>query len=471
MLNDICEICPDLTNDDISKLSSIEEVLPIIADLVEADVFIDCLTRDVNVAVVVGQAKPKCCKSLYKNNVLGKFAYRENEPAVIRTLQIGMDTRDLKGINQENIMVKQSVVPIKNDSGRIIAVLIMEQDVTNNVNQNKRIEILSETAEQLTQTLINFRENDNGEFIPYHLTDAIVIFDLNGKSTYANKVAEELYLNLGYRDNIVGMDFENLVLTDITFNEAISKKECIITEASVGKFYLQIKYASTMRKDNVGRLIMLIKDITDIKEKEKEIVIKSVSIREIHHRVKNNLQTVVSLLRLQSRRIEDDETKVLFKKCIDRILSISVTHEILAKNGTDDVDIKALISKIKDNVLDYNTTLNSKINAEVKGDNFELISDKGTTIALVVNELLQNALEHAFIGRDEGNIEIIIQKGIMYSNISIQDNGIGFDVNEAEKKSLGLRIVKGMIKDKLNGNYSIESDQNGSKIIFDFEND
>ena len=117
---------------------------------------------------------------------------------------------------------------------------------------------------------------------------------------------KKLYKKLGYKDDIVGMNFVNLVLNGIPFNKIIEGKEDSVSEMEVGKLCLQVKYAVTGGRDNSLGLIMLIKDITEVKEKEKELILKSVAIREIHHRVKNNLQTIASLLRLQSRRIEND---------------------------------------------------------------------------------------------------------------------------------------------------------------------
>lgn len=470
MLRKLCETCTDLNQEDILKLEKLDEFLPIIAELVKTDVFIDCLTRDPNVAVVVSEAKPSNYSSMYKHTVVGQLALRENEPAALRTLQIGMATRDLKAITQESKAVKQNVVPIKNDAGKVIAVLIMEKDITNDVNQNKNLAILSETAEQLAQTLLNLRDNDNEKNIIYHFNDAILMFDENAFLTYANPVAEKLYKKLGYKDEIVGMNFVNLVLNGIPFDNMIQGKEHKVSEIEVGKLCLQVKYAVTGRKDNSVGLIMLIKDITEVKEKDKELVLKSVAIREIHHRVKNNLQTIASLLRLQSRRIEDEMAKKLFRESINRILSIAVTHEVLARNGLDDVDIKTILCKIKKSIVSYGLESSGNITVDILGDSFMVNSEKATSIALVVNELLQNCLEHGFCNRKCGQIQVVIQQGIMYSNISILDDGQGFDVEKVKNDNLGLNIVRSIVKEKLNGNIKIESDAQGTKVVFDFEN-
>jgi PAS domain S-box-containing protein len=469
MIRDLCETYTFLTNEDILRIEELDRFLYIIADLVNADVFIDCLTRDPNTAIVVSEAKPVNSPSMYEQKVVGKLALRENEPAALRTLECGMKTRDLKAITQERKVVKQNVVPIKNDFHQVIAALIMEQDITNDIKQNDKIEILSETAEQLSQTLLNLRDGEKENNIVYHLDDAMIMFDEHGIATYANPVADIIYKRLGYKDDIVGMKFENLVLDGADFSEIVKNSRLEITETEIGKRSFQVKYAMTRSRGNASGVIMLIKDITDVKEKERELILKSVAIREIHHRVKNNLQTIASLLRLQSRRIDNKQAKELFQESISRILSIAVTHEVLAQNGVDDVDIKSILNKIKDGITN-NIEAHKIIKVDVIGDSFMVNSDKATSIALVVNELLQNSLHHGFSKQDQGNIRVIIQKGIMYSNISIIDNGQGFDLKEVGKENLGLSIVKGIIKDKLNGYLKIESDAQGTKIIFDFEN-
>lgn len=470
MIRKLCKLCTDLSDSDIEVIEGIAKVLPIIAALVQADVFIDCLTRDPNAAVVVAEAKPSNVVSLYNQSVVGELALRENEPAALRTLQIGIDTRDLKAVTQENRIVKQSVVPIKNDLDKVIGVLIMEQDVTNDVNESNHVDILSETAEQLSQTLMNLRDWDSEDTITYHSNDAIIMFNEKGIATYANPVAEVLYKKLGYKDNLIGMKFDNLALNGLAFQKFVNENNFSVFEIDVGKLSLEVKYAITRRKGKAEGMIMLIKDITEMKEKEKELILKSVAIREIHHRVKNNLQTIASLLRLQSRRIEDEEAKGMFNNSISRIISIAVTHEILAQNGIDDVELITIIKKIGDSTTKYCLPSNKKINMKVTGDSFSVNSDKAASIALVVNEILQNALDHAFYKRTDGYIEVVIQKGIMYSNISIIDDGVGFDVKNINKESLGLNIVKGIVKDNLNGNFKIESSARGTKVVFDFHN-
>lgn len=471
MLKKLCKLHTDLSEGDILKLETIEKSMAIFANLAKGDIFIDCLTRDTDIAIVVSEAKPTNCKSLYKNSVVGQIALRKNEPGALRTLEIGTETTDLKAVTQENIVVKQSNIPIKNDEGKVIAVLIMEKDITEDASQSRNVEILSQTTEQLSETLMNIKDSGYENAVAYNLiNDAILIINEIGICIYANYKAEELYKKIGYKDKIVGISFDNLVLNKISFNNIIEEKKSLVFETRVSKLSLQIKYAVTKKNTNIYGIIMLIKDLTEIKEKDKELILKSVVIREIHHRVKNNLQTIASILRLQSRRIDNIQAKKAFEESINRILSIATTHEVLSQKGIDDVDIKTILSKIKDNAIRNSIQLNKTIIINLCGDSLNVNSDKATSIAIIVNELIENSLEHAFTEEEEGVIEIIIKKGITYSNITISDNGKGFDIKLLRKNSLGLKIVMSIVKDKLSGNINMESNTNGTKSVFNFNN-
>jgi len=157
-----------------------------------------------------------------------------------------------------------------------------------------------------------------------------------------------------------------------------------------------------------------------------------------------------------------------FNESISQVLSIAATHEILAEDCKDDVDIMTMLQKIKTNTVQHGLLANKGITINLKGDTFLCDSDTATSIALVVNEVTQNCLKYAFIGRDSGVIDIEICKGSMYSNISIIDDGIGFDLDGEPSEKLGLLIVRRIVTEKLKGNLTTESNHSGTKVLFDF---
>jgi len=466
MLRSLCKTHTQLNDAEITYLETLGGFLPIIAEMVDADIFIDCITRNPDAAIVVAEANAK--HSMYRDTVVGQLAYRKNEPAALRTLDIGIPTFELKAITQEDITVKQNVVAIRWEE-KVIGVLIMERDVTRDYADKRNMQILAETAEQLAQALmIQNATRNNANHITNYVADAILIADQTGHVIYSNPGAQKLYEALGYRESILGMHFDNVVLDSSTLVEIKDKEYLEIDEVRIGSLTLNIKYSIMKQNNQEVGLVIHIRDITDVKNKEKELILKSVAIREIHHRVKNNLQTIASLLRIQSRRITDENAKKAFQESINRVLSIAVTHELLAQNGVDDVDIKDILTNIVKGAMLFSKSMNFKLNVEIRGDSVNINSEKATSIALVVNELVQNCVEYAFIGRTKGDIIITIEKGEFISTVIVADDGIGFQSSKVKIGSLGLSIVEQLIKDKLKGDFEISSGDQGTSIRFDF---
>ncbi len=467
MIKDILKRHTILNSLDIIKIKEVARSINTTADLMGADIFIDCKTHASDAAIVVAQARPSNSKSRYEGSVVGELAYRKNEPAVLRTLEVGIPTTDMLAQTQENKNVKQNVSPIKNDDGKVIGVLIAEKDVTDHLETEKNLTVLAETTEHLMETLMTPKQKNNS--LPYHVTDGIVMFNSVGVCISSNPVAKELYKKLGYMDKLEGIKFSNLALDEISFQDILEKKKLNNYDIEAGKLTLRIKYAVLKNKNlKLTGVAMLISDVTDVRNKEKELILKSVAMSEIHHRVKNNLQTIASLLRLQSRRIENDSVKTAFSESISRVLSIAATHEILAEDGVDDVDIKTMLQRINDSIIDNGFSANKKVDISIKGDTFMVDSDKASSIALVVNEIMQNCMKHAFADRDEGTIKIVIQKGDVFSNISITDDGAGFKVESPRKGSLGTKIIVSIVEDKLHGNLTTDSGCEGTIVFFDF---
>ena len=303
-----------------------------------------------------------------------------------------------------------------------------------------------------------------------YINDGIIIFNEEGVCIYANSRAKYIYRKIGYKDFVLGEKFDNIVIDNVEFEDVLSGKMNKKTDISISNMVLSMEYFLIKETENIKNIVLFIKDITEIKVKEKELVLKSVVIKEIHHRVKNNLQTIASLLRIQARKTDDKAVKAAFSDSINRILSISVTHELLAQNGLDELEIKEVINKILKNSLRENLDGRVKLKIDVTGDNFEISSDKATTIALIVNELVENCIKHAFKGKDNGRITVKVKRGEMKSYISISDDGIGMNEKDFDKGSIGLQIVKSLVKEKLYGDLNVKTGDKGTEISFGFEN-
>ena len=230
---------------------------------------------------------------------------------------------------------------------------------------------------------------------------------------------------------------------------------------------LSIRILPVVPRPKGGCAIVILQDITELRKKDEELLIKSVVIKEIHHRVKNNLQTIASLLRLQERRAQSDETKIVLRDCVNRVNSIAIVHEYLSQQDTGLIDVAKVAKGIYQAIISSMLNPEFALKAEFKADEVQLPSDKATSIALILNELLQNTIEHAFEGRTSGMMEVrFLEQSTCYT-LSIADDGVGLPEGfslTAMRESLGLKIIKTVAEADLQGSFTLENRAQGGTL-------
>jgi two-component system, sensor histidine kinase PdtaS len=194
---------------------------------------------------------------------------------------------------------------------------------------------------------------------------------------------------------------------------------------------------------------------------------KSAVIKEIHHRVKNNLQTIASLLRLQMRRVNSKKVENAFNESINRISSIALIHEELSRGGIDKINIKSATANIMEMVLSSMVPPGKNITGELSGSEIYQDADKASSLSLCITELIQNSVEHAFQMRKKGVIKVDISEVEGEAVITISDNGIGFG-GKKNRNSLGLEIIEMITVEKLKGTFVINGQINGTTSVIRF---
>lgn len=453
-MSQIRELCRERTtlgDKDIQIIEEMADYLQIYADISQADVFIDCPVPEKGAALVVAQAHPKTAPSLYKTSVVGQLAYAKHEPAVLFSLLSGQPVIGSRGISQEDIVMQQNVVPIQY-TGRIIGAFILEQDISDKVEQEKNVELLMETTEQLSETLLGVAMSEGQ--VPSLMHEGLVLIDHEHRITYTNARAFDLLISVGNEAPVKGQKIEQMFFGKLS-KDLLLQGGMFCEELQMGAVCLEVKYVSLYRAHQAVGGMILIRDITDLKEKEKQLMIKSAVIKEIHHRVKNNLQTVSSLLRLQMRRIESEEVKGIFLDSINRINSIAVIHEILSYDGLNAIDFKEVVERIGKIIISSTAKPDQTIGINVSGAALLIPADKATTLALVINELIQNCVVHAFSNRKKGFIEIELFHNNQIVQMHLSDDGIGIGDYSASilanRSRLGLKIVETLVKEDLCG--------------------
>lgn len=474
MMNTIAELCheyTDLSENDIITLLIEAQRIEANDEYENYDVFIDAWNVFTNQAIVIYHKPPKCCQSLYHDTVVGKAALRENEPGVFHTLETKLNSVGLLAETQERRLIHQRIYPILRKE-QAIGVTIVESDVSAGVLQDFQGTTCQSTYDDVSATIKMFGHLDTT--ITDQLADAILVFDQTKHLVLANKAAIQLYHQLGYLGNIMGLAYENLSLDGSQFDETLKQLQFAQdSQQSLAKSFNYLSYYFKERKfwnHDSQQLVVLIQDRTDIKVKEAEIVSKSVAIREVNHRIKNNLQSVISLLRIQQRRLADDEARKVLDESISRIMAIASTYELMSKQLEDQTNLKAAMQLLVSHFVQLNER-NQELKVSMDVDPSIVVdSDQIVTISIIINEVLQNIVSHAFPDSQKtGSVKIAGQINHEIITIMVKDDGVGFDVNHTRSGSLGLTIIRNYVKDKLLGQLKIESSSSGTCISFSFD--
>ena len=389
-------------------------------------------------------------------DMTGRRVRAVEEPLVARVLQKNVP---VTGKREWALGVFNSlkVFPLRDNWGRCYGAISFESAAPDDIIIVQSLELLC----NLRQAVGN---NSNYErLLP---SDGIMVVDTNRTIIAANNRARHMFDVMdiaplvGCRTNDVAINWP-LVGMVMETGTAESK------EFTMHGLLLSVRILPVVPRPKGGCAIVILQDITELRKKDEELLIKSVVIKEIHHRVKNNLQTIASLLRLQERRAQCDETKIVLRDCVNRVNSIAIVHEYLSQQDTGLIDVGKVAKGIYQAIISSMLNPEFILHADFKADPVQLPSDKATSIALVLNELLQNTIEHAFEGRTSGMLEVrFIEESKSYT-LSIADDGVGLPEGfslAAMRESLGLKIIKTMAEADLQGKFTLENRQQGGTL-------
>jgi two-component system, sensor histidine kinase PdtaS len=468
-----------LSERDQERLHRALDNMPLVADLSSADLMLLVPAGRDEMQVVV-HAQPQPVPSLYSQSQVGKRVGRAESPLVFRCID-APNAHHERAIVISGVPTMHEAMPIMGDRG-VIAVLVSEMAMLEHERQRKR-DITFRRAIAHVREMLRLGLLQGGEALGrLGLHDGVLIIDKGGQIRYTTVVAEHLYRRLGYPDSIVDTQLSDLETNEYICFKAMERNVCMeqrVEEQDQIWIKRVIPLVSIHRDGLVGRFlglrdvapgaIVAIQDITEETRKEQELKIKSAMIQEIHHRVKNNLQTIAALLRLQARRTDSEDVAALLQESINRILSVAFVHEFLSKDETSAINIHEVCNRILGEVTRGTLDPAKRISLKLEGQKlFMLPAQQATSCALIINELLQNSVEHAYADRSEGTIVVSLEETDDSMLIDIRDDGRGlpegFDINRG---GLGLQIVRTLVREDLKGDLSIEND-GGVRTLISF---
>jgi len=461
----LCDQYTNLSQADIEIIQAMALQIPYTAELTGTDIFIDAPLKDGVDAVVLAWACPKN-GSLYGHNVVGELAYSTSEPAVCRTFQTGGTSRNVRGHSQEGIPIEQTVVAIRNANDDVIGTLIMERDISEELRQEEQVKFLTQTAERLSNTLM-YLSMTGSQFEDW-VGNGLFVLNKKVEITYVNKKAQQMYQDV--RGEIAsGNELHLNMFNCETLDELLVNLKNPVEFCIMGRNYFFQAYPLVTYGELSG-CVLSFKDITDLRKKEQELNAKSTIIKEIHHRVKNNLQTVAALLRLQMRRSNLDIVKVEFLASINRIISIAMVHDVFACQNCDSIDLRELSQRILSSLLESSKSPEQCIETRVEGPTLHLPSIQAVPLALVINELLTNCFKHGVRFLEKGIIRLDFFEKNGQIQLTVRDNGPDPDApfDPVKQRRLGLQIVDSLVEEQLGGKFQMERIEGMTSVTVSF---
>ncbi|MFZ2486629.1 MAG: histidine kinase N-terminal domain-containing protein [Anaerolineae bacterium] len=465
-------------------LTQVESGLPLTADISRADVKL--LVQDGDAALVVAQAFPRSIASLYRQSWVGERLPFEDYPLLAAGLREGRRTTEhRRNVLEQGTPIVEQVLPVLSPKGPPLAVLQIETNLIAWERHRRRHQAFRAAVGWLQEMTLRGDLAGAERLSPFGEWDGVVYVDQGLVIRYLSGIANNLYRRLNYLTDLHGKHIGDLNTKDeVLVREALQTLSCQEHEIMEGSRYWTRKVIPLVSHDT-SRLpfipkstritprgaLILVHDETEEREKAIELQVKSTMIKEVHHRVKNNLQTVASILRMQSRRSQNSEAQQQLNEAVNRVLAVAVIHEFLSRDDDQAINIRDVCQRIVTQTQRAAVTPDKQIILRVQGPAIYLPSQQATACALVANELLLNALEHAFDGREQGSVLLQLADEGDHVVLEVRDDGIGLVANADREASpsLGLTIVRTLVESDLKGQLLMERADPGTRVVARFK--
>lgn len=462
LLEELCARAGGVSQVELDHFHRLIAVWQMLADLSFADLLLlaplqDDPDRDL---LVLAQIRPLTAQTLYPDDHVGTALLAENAPEAIEALEAG----ELRRGSVDSRGVHRSAIPVR-AGDHVAAVLLREGTPFGGRRVSGLEEAYSTCADALFRMIGEgtFPAQGVEEWEPPRVGEGLMVVSSTGQITFASPNAIAANRRLGVFRKIVGMNIEELT-GGAALWAAIEGGTPMESEVEMGgEVIMRCVVPFREGERNSGGLV-LVQDVTELRRRDRLLLYKDAVIREIHHRVKNNLQTIASLLRLQARRLDSEEAKMALEEGVTRIRTIAFVHETLSQASSDLVDFGEVIRGVLHMLQDALGLAEHGIKVRVEGEVGELAATVATPLSLVLTELVQNAAEHAFAGDVGGAILVVLARDESKIMVTVSDDGIGLAEDfEWEVSGLGLQIVRRLVTEELGGAIELHRD-GGTRI-------
>jgi two-component sensor histidine kinase len=430
--------------------------------------------------VAVAHIRPTTAATVFTQDLIGEEITWGARPRIDQALSGAEIIRDAEPEKFGDIYIKEETIPVILDE-QVIAVISRHRNAEL-MRQPSRLELnYREVAHNVYRMVAEgtFPYTEHSEnFDPaVRVGDGLIRLDINGAIIYASPNAKSAFSRMGWSGELEGNNLGE-VARSVSLVKLDAHEEALEVGLS-GKALRRVEIENSggtvdllalpllAGGDRIGAIVLL-QNVTELRRRERELVTKDATIREIHHRVKNNLQTVSALLRLQSRRIEDPAASAALNEAVRRIASIALVHETLSSSAEASVAFDDVLSRLVSHALDLSPRM-GELQISRNGELGALDPRIATPLSLVVTELIHNALEHG-LAESGNHLTISVSRNEGDAQITIFDDGIGLPegFSLAQSSNLGLQIVRTLTENELRGNIDLVRTPSGTEARLTF---
>src|SRR5437660_2857146 len=349
---------------------------------------------------VIGEMRPPTGQTLHKEDLVGRVIDEVERPLVGRAWRLGEIVEGETGIGGRGERARGQCIPVR-FGGQLLAVLTRESPLTIGRRPGELERIYVHVFDRFARMIVNGEFPFLGEDVTTEesprVGDGVLVFDEGARVEYASPNAVSALHRMGITTNAEGLRLNELgmeetaveraFVTALPVNEEIERRNDVV---------LSLRCIPLLDQGKITGALALIRDVSDLRRRDRLLVSKDATIREIHHRVKNNLQTISSLLRLRARRLDPGVSSTALDHVEREIRSIAIVHEILSRDASEQVAFEEIIRSLVRMAEDTAHSLGKPVRFRTEGDAGELPADIATPLAVVITELFQNAVEHGF---------------------------------------------------------------------------
>jgi len=425
--------------------------------------------------LVLGQVRPTTGQTLYPDDLVGRIFGGDERPQVERAWRRGDDTSGVASVLGTTQNARVRGVPVCHD-GRVIAVMSRESTTTSGrrpgeLERHYR-DVFDGFARMVADGTFPFARGEVELEEAPRVGDGVVVLGADRRVRFVSPNAVSALHRMGIHASTTGLELGEVGFDPTPVDVAYRTQAPVMVESQRGDTSVVVHVMPLVEDATVVGGIAMLRDVTDLRHRDRMLVTKDATIREIHHRVKNNLQTIAALLRLQGRRLQSDEARSALEESERRIRAIAVVHETLSRDASDVVPFDDIVRPLARLVEEASVGPETRISFSVQGHVGDLPGEMATPLAVVLNELMQNAVDHAFPVRADGapvdgHVRVSLLRSGGTLEVEVADDGVGlpagFDLEVAS--GLGLSIVNTLVTTELGGTMVLHDDHGTRAVL------